>query len=145
MISADKDDFLFIMKNITSLYQKKEYDTELLRIWWTKLRQFDIKVVSMAFDKWVDNNKYLPLPADIIALCKAQEARHFAVALPKPTHTPEQIKENQDRLNAELAKIKPKRDHKKWAKDILKEAKAGTYKFELGIKFAKDALGIQNG
>jgi hypothetical protein len=66
-------------------------------------------------------------------------------ALPKPVHTPEQIKENQDRLNAELAKIKPKRDHKKWAKDILKEAKAGTYKFELGIKFAKDALGVQNG
>jgi hypothetical protein len=139
LISADKDDFLFIMKNITLLYQKKEYETELLRIWWSKLRQFDIKVVSMAFDKWVDNNKYLPLPADIIALCKAQEARNFATALPKPTHTPEQIKENQERLNRELAKMKPKRDHKAWAKDIMKTPD----KFpDISLRFAKEALHI---
>jgi hypothetical protein len=139
LISADKDDFLFIMKNITSLYQKKEYDTELLRIWWSKLRQFDIKVVSVAFDKWVDNNKYLPLPADIIGLCKAQEARHFATALPKPTHTPEQIKENQDRLNRELAKIKPKRDNKAWAKDIIKTPEMYP---DISLRFAKEALHI---
>ena len=139
MISADKDDFLFIMKNITLLYQKKEYDTELLRIWWSKLRQFDIKVVSMAFDKWVENNKYLPLPADIIGLCKAQEARHFATALPKPVHTPEQIKENQERLNRELAKMKPKRDHKAWAKDIMKTPEMYP---DISLRFAKEALHI---
>jgi hypothetical protein len=139
LISADKDDFLFIMKNITLLYQKKEYDTELLRIWWSKLRQFDIKVVSMAFDKWVENNKYLPLPADIIGLCKAQEARHFATALPKPVHTPEQIKENQERLNRELAKMKPKRDHKAWAKDIMKTPEMYP---DISLRFAKEALHI---
>jgi hypothetical protein len=83
----------------------------------------------------------MPTPFEIIDLCKAQEVKVFDVALPPPTHTPEQIKDNQDRLNRELAKIKPKTDHKKWAKDILKEAKAGHYKFELGVKFANQALG----
>jgi hypothetical protein len=81
----------------------------------------------------------MPLPVDIIDLCKAQEARVITAALPKPTHTPEQIKENQERLNRELSKMKPKRDHKAWAKDIMKTPE----KFpDISLRFAKEALHI---
>jgi hypothetical protein len=96
-------------------------------------------MVSKAFDKWVDNNKYMPLPVDIIDLCKAQEARVITSALPKPVHTPEQIKENQERLNRELAKMKPKRDHKAWAKDIIKTPEMYP---DISLRFAKEALHI---
>jgi hypothetical protein len=142
MIEHDKKQFKSMMTALTVLYGKRDLDQELLRIWFGKLKRFDIDMVSNAFDKWVDSNKYMPMPVDIIDLCKAQEARIITTALPKPIHTPEQIKENQERLNAELAKIKPQRDHRKWAKDILKEVKAGTYKYELGIRFANETMGV---
>ena len=132
-----------MMTALTILYGKRDLDQELLRIWYGKLKRFDVGMVSKAFDKWVDNNKYMPLPVDIIELCKAQEQRVFNVALPKPAHTPEQVQQNKDRLEKEIAKLKPKTDHKKWAKDILKEAEEGLYKFDMGIKFANEALGIK--
>jgi hypothetical protein len=137
MIEHDKKQFKAMMTALTVLYGKRELDQELLRIWFAKLKRFDVDMVSKAFDKWVDNNKYMPLPVDIIDLCKAQEARIITSALPKPTHTPEQIKENQDRLNAELAKIKPKRDHKAWAKEIMKSPEKYP---DISVKFAKEAL-----
>jgi hypothetical protein len=143
LIEHDKKQFKAMMTALTVLYGKRDLDQELLRIWYGKLKRFDVGMVSKAFDKWVDNNKYMPLPVDIIELCKAQEQRVFNVALPKPAHTPEQVQQNKDRLEKEIAKLKPKTDHKKWAKDILKEAEEGLYKFDMGIKFAKEALGIK--
>ena len=128
-----------MMTALTVLYGKRELDQELLRIWYGKLKRYDIGMVSNAFDKWVDNNKYMPLPVDIIDLCKAQEARVITSALPKPVHTPEQIKENQERLNRELAKMKPKRDHKAWAKDIIKTPEMYP---DISLRFAKEALHI---
>jgi hypothetical protein len=137
MIEHDKKPFKSMMTALTTLYGKKDLDQDLLRIWYGKLKRFDFDMVSKAFDTWVDNNKFMPLPVDIIDLCKAQEARVITKALPKPTHTPEQIKENQDRLNRELAKIKPKRDHKAWAKVIMAEPSSH---LDIAVRFAKEAL-----
>jgi hypothetical protein len=139
LIEHDKKQFKAMMTALTVLYGKRELDQELLRIWYGKLKRYDIGMVSNAFDKWVDNNKYMPLPVDIIDLCKAQEARVITSALPKPVHTPEQIKENQERLNRELAKMKPKRDHKAWAKDIIKTPEMYP---DISLRFAKEALHI---
>lgn len=144
MTDLDKVQFARMMAALTTLYQKPDFDKDTLRIWFSKLKRFEFQMISKSLDKWVDSNKKLPTPADVIELCKAQEARAFDVALPKPAHTPEQVQQNKDRLEKEIAKLKPKTDHKKWAKDILKEAEQGLYKFDLGIKFANEALGTNN-
>jgi len=66
-----------MMKALTQLFNKNELDTELLRIWWHKLQRFEFRVVSKAFDTWVDGNKRMPTPADILELCKSQEAKNI--------------------------------------------------------------------
>lgn len=139
MIDHDKKQFKSMMTALTTLYGKRELDQELLRIWYGKLKRFDIDMVSKALDHWVDTSKFMPLPVDIIDLCKAQEARVIPKELPKPKHTDEQIKENQERLSRELAKIKPKRDHKAWAKEIMKDP---TKYPDISLRFAKEALHI---
>lgn len=130
-----------MMSAMTVLYGKRDLDQDLLRIWFSKLQRFEIGKVSKAFDKWVDGNKYMPLPVDIIDLCKAQENKVIVAALPKPTHTPEQLKENQQRLNSELAKFKPKRDYRAWAHKII--ANPAAYP-DISLRFAKEALSINN-
>jgi len=137
MIEQDKKQFKSMMSALTVLYGKRDLDQDLLRIWFSKLQRFDIDTVSKAFDKWVNGNKYMPLPVDIIDLCKAQEARIITAALPKPTHTPEQIKENQQRLNSELAKFKPKRDYRAWAHKII--ANPASYP-DISFRYATEAL-----
>lgn len=84
MIDTQKANFKAMMKALTSLYGKQEMETELLRIWWSKLEKYDFDIVSHALDKWTDENKRMPTPADIIELCKAQLYRHQFVKLPSP-------------------------------------------------------------
>lgn len=131
-----------MMTALTVLYGKRELDQELLRIWYGKLKRFDIDMVSRAFDKWVDSNKYMPLPVDIIDLCKAQENRIVTHKLPKPSLTPEQVQDNLHKLDVVKAAIKKPKDQKKWAKDILELVEKGIYTNELGIKYAKEVLNV---
>lgn len=141
MIEQEKAQFKAMMKALTQLFGKQELDTELLRIWWHKLSRFDFGVVSKSIDKYVDNNKRMPTPADILELCKGQEERVFNTALPKPKHTEEQIKQNQERLAIETAKLKKTKSHRQWAHDILRLHGQGQYNFDLGIKYAKEVVG----
>jgi hypothetical protein len=139
MVEQDKRQFKAMMNAITVLFGKQEFDKELLRLWWTKLCKYDIAIVSNALDKWVDTKKFLPTIADIIELCKAQEMKTFDVALPKPKHTEEQIKQNQEMLDKEIAKLNKRKDHRKWARDIMANPKNFP---DISIRFAKEALGM---
>jgi len=81
MIDTEKAQFKAMMKALTQLFNKPDLDIELLRIWWHKLSRFDFPIVSKSFDIWVDSNKRMPTPADILELCKAQEAKKIPVLL----------------------------------------------------------------
>jgi hypothetical protein len=81
MVDSEKAQFKAMMKAVTQLFNKPDLDIELLRIWWHKLLRFDFHIVSKAFDTWVDANKRMPTPADILELCKAQEAKTFSVKI----------------------------------------------------------------
>lgn len=77
MVDLEKTQFKAMMKAVTQLFNKSDLDIELLRIWWHKLKRFDFNVVSKSFDTWVDANKRMPTPADIIELCKSQESKNI--------------------------------------------------------------------
>lgn len=81
MVDIEKTQFKAMMKAVTQLFNKPDLDIELLRIWWHKLYRFDFHVVSKAFDTWVDSNKRMPTPADILELCKSQEAKNIPVMI----------------------------------------------------------------
>ena len=108
MLDIEKNQFKSMMRALTSLYGKQELDQELLRIWWHKLYRFDFQMVSKAFDSWVDTNKRMPTPADILELCKAQELKHIPVMLTRK-FTPEQKQENHRKLQEVLAHLNIKR------------------------------------
>ena len=141
MLEHEKKQFAEMMHALTVLFGKPQFDKEVMRLWWAKLKKYDIGMVGHAFDKWVDTKKFLPTIADIIELCKAQELKVYDTALPKPKHTEEQIKQNQDRLDQELAKMNKRKDHKKWAKDIM--ANPSQYP-DISVKFAKQALELKS-
>lgn len=81
MIDTEKAQFKAMMKALTQLYNKSDLDIELLRIWWHKLQRFDFYVVSKSFDNWVDANKKMPTPADILELCKAHEITNIPTGI----------------------------------------------------------------
>ena len=102
MLEHDKLPFKKMMGALTTNYGKPELDIEMLRLWWGKLKVYDFNMVSMALSKWIGTNKKMPTIADVIELCKAQEARVFNIALPR-RYTDEERQANQDRL-AEVRK-----------------------------------------
>lgn len=97
MVDNEKAQFKAMMKALTQLFNKPDLDIELLRIWWHKLNRFDFRIVSKSFDTWVDSNKRMPTPADILELCKSQEAKNIPVGIGRK-FTSEQKAENQARL-----------------------------------------------
>jgi len=97
MVDNEKAQFKSMMKALTQLFNKPDLDIELLRIWWHKLNRFEFRIVSKSFDSWVDSNKRMPTPADILELCKAQENKNIPVGIGRK-FTPEQKAENHARL-----------------------------------------------
>ena len=103
MVDTEKAQFKAMMRALTQLFNKNELDTELLRIWWHKLERFEFRVVSKAFDTWVDANKRMPTPADILELCKSQEAKNIPIMIGRKISD-----EDKQRNHARLQAIKSK-------------------------------------
>jgi len=97
MVDIEKAQFKSMMRALTTLYGKQELDQELLRIWWHKLNRFEFSIVSKSFDTWVDTNKKMPTPADIIEMCKAREMKNIPVMIGRKI-TDEQKAENHQKL-----------------------------------------------
>ncbi|CAB4133843.1 hypothetical protein UFOVP263_21 [uncultured Caudovirales phage] len=110
MIDPDKSQFKAMMQAITQLYGKQDLSVELLRIWWLKLHRYDFGMVSKAFNSWIDTNKKMPTPADILELCKSQESRQIVPAITKKI-TPEQKEHNRERLRQALSQLNMKTLH----------------------------------
>ena len=135
--------FKSMLNSLTSIYSRPELDRETLRVWWMKLDEYDFNVVSKAFDSWVDKNKYMPTIFDIVSLCKLSKPKEYIKMLPR-NPTPYQIEHNKEKAKELMAKIvlKPT-DFKAWAKRILERQAKGEYRFELGVKFAREALRVK--
>jgi len=135
--------FKSMLNSLTSIYSRPELDRETLRVWWMKLDDYDFNVVSKAFDSWVDKNKFMPTIFDIVSLCKLSKPKEYIKMLPK-NPTPYEILHNKEKAKELISKVvlKPT-DPKAWAKRILERQAKGEYRFDLGVKFAKEALRVK--
>jgi hypothetical protein len=135
MTDLDKLAFKDMIVAVFAIYNKPPPEKEMLRIWFHKLSRFEFSVVAKALDVWTDTPNKLPQPADIIALCKPREDVYFA--LPSPVNYAEN-KKHIEELNTFVAKkLKPKTDHKAWAKRII----ANPQNFpEISLKYAQEAM-----
>ena len=137
MTPQNKSNFKQMMDTLSTLYQKPALDVDTLRVWFAKLEKFEFEVVTKAFDKWVDSNKFFPSIFDILQLCREKPIEF--VQLKAPTLTKQQNHQYSHevlKFMAEQQTNKPK-DMKAWAKRIMANPK--NYP-AISLKFAKEAL-----
>jgi hypothetical protein len=144
MVEQEKLGFKDMMHSVTTIYSRPDLDRETLRIWWAKLEKYEFMVVSKAFDRYVNSNKFMPTISDILDICRMQEPKEFVKALPRH-FTEQEIRNNHDKMKRVASEIasSPTADPKAWARRILNDSEKGRYKNDIGIKFAKEALRIK--
>jgi len=139
LIDADKKEFMLMMKIVCSSFNHREFDKETLRYWFSKLDRYDFKIVSNAFDQWIDNSRSFPTVKDIVELCKPK-AEMYA-KLPHKINLAESKKHSDEVKQAVSDMTKPKRDMKAWAKKIIANPKAYP---DISLRIAKEALEIKD-
>lgn len=140
MIEQDKIGFKLMMDTVTSLYQKPNMDIDTLRVWFYKLEKFEFNIVTKAFDKWVDQSRFMPTPSDILQLVKEKPIEYAKLEAPKLNN--QQNKAQADKLLAiayEKMPIEDKKlkDMRAWAHRIIANPK--NYP-SISLKIAKEAL-----
>jgi hypothetical protein len=108
MTNDDKRRFWSMVNVCAELYKRPELSKEAIVIWYEKLAKFDFNIVSKSFDKWTNDNKTMPTPADIIDLCKSEESKHIPVMIGRK-FTQEQKDANHRKLQEVLAQLNIKR------------------------------------
>ena len=137
MTPQDKIAFKQVMDTVTALYQKPQLDIDTLRVWFGKLEKFEFNVVTKAFDKWVDNNKFMPTIFDILQICREKPIEFAQLQAPKLTRQQNhQYSHEVLKFMAEQQSNKPK-DMRAWAKRIIANPK--NYP-AISLKFAKEAM-----
>ena len=137
MILNDKIGFKQMLDTVTALYQRPQLDIDTLRVWFAKLEKFEFNVVTKAFDKWVDNNKFMPTVFDILQLCREKPIEFVQLQAPKLTRQQNhQYSHEVLKFMAEQDNNKPK-DMRAWAKRIIANPK--NYP-PISLKFAKEAI-----
>lgn len=140
MTQDDKIWFKSMMDTVTSLYQKPNLDIDTLRVWFHKLDKFELIVVTKAFDKWVENNKFMPTVFDILQLCREKPIEFIKLSAPKLNN--EQNKAQADKLLAIVQEKMPVEDKKlkdmrAWAHRIIANPK--NYP-AISLKTAREAI-----
>jgi hypothetical protein len=140
MTQDDKIGFKSMMDTVTSLYQKPNLDIDTLRVWFAKLEKFEFSVVTKAFDKWVDSNKFMPTVFDILQLCREKPVEFAQLQAPKLNN--QQNKAQADKLLALIQEKMPQEEKKlndmrSWARRIMANPKKYP---AISLKTAKEAL-----
>lgn len=140
MTQDDKLAFKSMMDTVTSLYQKPQLDIDTLRVWFYKFEKFDFQVVTKAFDKWVDNNKFMPTVFDILQLCREKPIEFVQLQAPKLNNA--QNKAQADKMLALIQEKMPVEEKKlndmrAWAYHIIANPK--NYP-AISLKIAKEAI-----
>jgi len=137
MTPQDKIAFKQVMDTVSALYQRPQLDIDTLRVWFGKLEKFEFNVVTKAFDKWVDNNKFMPTIFDILQICREKPIEFAQLQAPKLTRQQNhQYSHEVLKFMAEQQSNKPK-DMRAWAKRIIANPK--NYP-AISLKFAKEAM-----
>jgi hypothetical protein len=132
----DKTGFKSMMDTLTTLYQKQALDQDTLRVWFYKLEKFEFNQVTKAFDKWVDQSRFMPTPSDILTLVKEKPVEYMKLEPPKLS------KEQNHKYSHEVLKFMAEQDNNKlkdmraWAKRIIANPK--NYP-PISLKFAREA------
>ena len=108
MVDREKQAFWNMVNVCMELYRSPALSKEAIAIWWSKLEKFEFQQVSRAFDKWVDENRKQPTPADIIDLCKSQKSNVSFMSLGRK-FTPQEKQRNHERLQQVLSQLNIKR------------------------------------
>ncbi|APC43935.1 hypothetical protein P19250A_0050 [Methylophilaceae phage P19250A] len=129
-----------MMDTLTTLYQKQPLDQDTLRVWFAKLEKYDFNVVTKAFDKHVDNNKFMPTVFDILQLCREKPIEFAQLQAPKLNN--QQNKAQADKLLAIIHEKMPIEDKKlkdmrAWAHRIIANPKKYP---AISLEFAKEAI-----
>ena len=140
MTQDDKISFKSMLDTVASLYQKPNLDIETLRVWFYKLEKFEFNVVSKAFDKWIDNNKFMPTVFDILQLCREKPVEYVQLTAPKLNN--HQNKQHADKMMALIQEKMPQEDRK------LKDMRAWAYRIienpkkypAISLKIAQEAI-----
>ena len=98
MIDREKQAFWNALNVLMELYRCPALSKEAVAIWWAKLERFDFNQVTRDFNKWTDENRRQPTPADIIDLCKSQKTHPEFTALGRK-FTPEEKARNKEKLD----------------------------------------------
>ena len=108
--------------------------------WQEELTGFTMAQAKAALAK---SGKFPPTLPEFVALCKPDPIpaaqREFARLPAAKGAAHPAVQAEIDRF----LKTNRKRDPKDWARKILAEAEAGTYRIPIGIEFAKEALGLK--
>lgn len=136
MNDSHKKAFWAMMNVTMELTNHPPLSKEAVLVWWHKLSKFEYQDVEKALDKWLDTSHRPPAPSDIIALCKPIEPVYQALGKKVNREAGKEYASNV--VNYVAQQIKPTRDYKKWAKDILADESKSTM---WAIKCAKQALG----
>jgi hypothetical protein len=137
MIYPDDAKQFSIMMDVTwQSNHRNPVDKQTKRYWFDKLQHLPMGDLEIAFDYWIMHNKEkLPTIPEIIDLCKPKP--QFNKALPKPKND-EVSQAGVEKINKVIAEnIKPKIDHKKWARQILDNPSKCA---DIAVRHAKEAL-----
>jgi hypothetical protein len=139
MTLEDKISFKSMMDTLASIYQKQPLDQNTLRVWFYKLEKFEFSIVTKAFDKHIDNNKFFPSIFDILQLCREKPIEFARLEAPKLSKEANAVyaanvnKFVQDIKNED----KKLKDMRAWAHRIIANPK--NYP-AISLEFAKEAI-----
>jgi hypothetical protein len=139
MVDAEKTAFWTMLNLTMELCNRPPLSKEAVISYWQVLNIFDMEMVRASLDEWVDGNSKSPTPNDLKELCKAKQKSKvgFSHALPKPKSN-EVSQAGVEKINNLVAEaMKPKTDHKKWARVILENPEKCA---DIAVKMAKEAL-----
>lgn len=131
----DRTAFATIMDVTWQSFHRNPVDKQTKLYWFNKLLHLPLGDVSTAFDQWIlSGGDKLPTIADIIKQCKPKQDFYKALPAPRADEVSQAGLEKIHKLVEE--NIKPKTDHKKWARDVL----ANPLSSDTAIQRAKEAI-----
>lgn len=101
MINSDKQKFKEMLDTLFDIYNRKHADQNLLRVWWHKLDQYPLDIVSKSFDEWTSSSNKCPTPYDIIVSCRSKNLARLNAQQPK-LETKPMSKENRDKVSKKI-------------------------------------------
>jgi len=137
----DAKEFAGIMDIVWQSLGRNPVDKTTKQYWFAKLQHLPMGDVSNAFDNFLmtksAGDKELPTIKDILHIAKPRE---FNKALTSQ-RSEEATKDGLARIAQAVSEgIKPKKDYRAWAKEILQNQKQYP---DIAVRFAKEAIGIK--